>query len=350
MKNSHGIANSEGLRAPANSFFVTLLAGLTMAIILPSPAPCGKSANDIYLDFLFVDTEGKEGVYDSELLMPGSVLEVEFPDGQKKTVTGGIPGLYWVSTTYPQRTPYIFHVSMPGFDGPAMGYNFVGFFSPAGYTLPVPASAYSTFRHRRVAQPDNWYGASTYLLIADRTDRPSIVLTEDYSAQWLDERPIHAAVNYLIGSDFYPRVDMANFKPGDVTFAAITLLWGAFPEQLTSTQAMLDSRIPSPPAQFLVSSDGYSTATLQITPQPHIQEIFTTLLSPEPNFSGATELVQIIGFEVPSPPLWVKERAITEKLSGKAKWLYPPLDRYADVNSDEVIDAADLVAVRESKR
>ncbi|CAN5446921.1 hypothetical protein BH09SUM1_BH09SUM1_05850 [soil metagenome] len=93
------------------------------------------------------------------------------------------------------------------------------------------------------------------------------------------------------------------------------------------------------------SADGYTTVTLPLIPVVHEEQVYTVLMQPTNEAPTASELLQSINLEVPAPPAWLKVRAISAKLDRKVKWLYPPLDRYADANEDGIIDAADLVAV-----
>ncbi|CAN5286619.1 hypothetical protein BH09SUM1_BH09SUM1_15800 [soil metagenome] len=318
--------------------------------LLPLKAVSGVADNEVFLDFIFVDSEGREGAFEDSLHIPGGRLEIEFSDGQKQIQQDDMPGVYRFMTSYPEGTPFIFHLSMPGFDGPAMGYSFVGFASPADYSVPVPASSIQGFRHERVSHAAMWYGVSSYLLVGEKEGRPSIALYQGASRQWFDERPIHASVKYLQGSNFYPRTDVVHFMPGDVTFSLVTFLWGSFPaEQIESHMALLDTTVPTSTAIFSIVSDGYTTNSLTIFPVTDSEDIFISVLTPQDGVPNASQLLQSINLEVPSAPAWVKRRAISEKLSGKSRWLFPPLDRYADVNGDKVIDAADLITVQSRK-
>ncbi|CAN5186946.1 hypothetical protein BH09SUM1_BH09SUM1_30520 [soil metagenome] len=302
--------------------------------------------NQVFLSFIFFDSEGNEGAYTSSIFMTGIHLELEFDNGAKRVGDDAIDSDILFDTMYPERTPLIFHLSMPFLDGPVMGYNFVGFGSPGQYMVPLPASQVPDLRHQVYDPPDPWYGVSSYFLVADNLIHPSLVLREDFSAQWFDQRPIHASVQYLSGSSFFPRTQYADFASGDVYGDFITLIWGAFPQPINYPfQLYMGAEIPTPPAIFSAGADGYTTTTLQITPRSNAQDSYKSLLTPQPGYPNASALIQSISLEVPEPPAWIKERAISEKMQGKVKWLYPPLDRYADVNGDHVIDAADLVAL-----
>ncbi|CAN5209637.1 hypothetical protein BH09SUM1_BH09SUM1_07880 [soil metagenome] len=335
--------------------FSTMQPAVLLALaLLPMAGFCGVDVtDDIYLPIHFVDTEGNEGIYQFSLHIPGAVQEVEFQNGQKITRLNDIGGEYEVESGFPQATPYLFHLTVPGFDGPAMGYNYVGFFSATAYTVPLAASQNSEFKRKTIQNSTgHFYAMTVFLLVADDIRRPSLVLMKPYSEQWFDQIGISGIVDYQAGSSFFPRKDFFFLAAGDVQHSHFSTIWGDFPDdQVPPELLILDSQaIPTPPLQQFVAADGYTTATLSISSGPDFQHEITISMLPTDGAPNASALSRSIGGETPPPPDWITERAITEKLRRKVKWLYPPLDHYADLNGDGAIDAADLVLVLEKKR
>ncbi|CAN5165434.1 hypothetical protein BH09SUM1_BH09SUM1_25540 [soil metagenome] len=319
---------------------------LAMAL-LPAAAFCGVDVtDDIYLPIHFVDTEGNEGIYQFSLHIPGAVQEVEFQNGQKITRLNDMGGEYQVESGLPQGTPYVFHLSAPGFDGPAMGYNYVGFFSATAYTVPLAASQIPAFKRVTIQNSGgNFYDMGIVLLVADDIRAPSVLLLRPYSGQWFDQIDISGVINYQQGSSFFPQKDLFFLPAGKIPNAYFATIWGDFPdEQVPPELLILDSEaIPTPPLRESVAADGYTTITLSISPVANTQQKFVMPMVSSGSAPNASALSRSIGGETPPPPDWITERAITEKLRGKVKWLYPPLDHYADLNGDGAIDAADLV-------
>ncbi|CAN5165238.1 hypothetical protein BH09SUM1_BH09SUM1_25530 [soil metagenome] len=329
----------------------SLLTFLALAL-LPSAAYCGVDVtDDIYLPIHFLDTEGNEGIYQFSLHIPGAVQEVEFQNGQKITRLNDIGGEYEVESGFPQATPYLFHLTVPGFDGPAMGYNYVGFFSATAYTVPLAASQIPAFKRRTLNNSvGHYYGMTILVLVIDDMPVPSLVLMAPYSQQWFDQTDISGVMDYQEGSSFFPREDFFFFSAGSVQNSFFITNWGDFPGPPISNRQILDDEIPTPPLQESVSADGYTTVTLHLVPVPDTQQQLVIPMITLGDAPNASALSRSIGGETPPPPDWITERAITEKLRRKVKWLYPPLDHYADANGDGAIDAADLVLVLDRKR
>ncbi|CAN5341808.1 hypothetical protein BH09SUM1_BH09SUM1_22960 [soil metagenome] len=251
-------------------------------------------------------------------------------------------GTVFEEPNYEPGTFYVYRIGMDLMDGQAMGYNHMGngaFFHP---TVPVPASLTPELNWLR----DNGYSDQGFLAtsvnrILDRSDRPSIALSRGLSGPIIHQDYFTITANYLSGNVLSGK-DTRIFPTGNVSDIAVAA-WG---ELSTPDPAIISfgSTVPEGPLRVEFTPDHYTTASLQIEGELRRQKASDLVFLPSTGPS-ATQYLDEIGY-TPSPPAkWILRMAIGEKLSGKTKWLYPPLDRYADVNGDGVLDAADLIAV-----
>ncbi|CAN5226645.1 hypothetical protein BH09SUM1_BH09SUM1_11450 [soil metagenome] len=240
-----------------------------------------------------------------------------------------------VAESYAPGTFYVYRFGMDLMDGETMGYNHMGngsFFMP---TILVPASQ----------TPDlNWFndvpidydGVSMSVLnyIADSTSRPSVALSNSLSGYIISGHQYRLFIEYLPGNTLQGSQSYT-FPAGGAGQLAGEV-WGA-PYDPASDHVYFGASTPIGPMNVSYGFDDYTTITLPYNGQLRRYQGRSVVFTPTSGVS-ASGFLDSIGYTPSPPPTWIVKMAVEQKLSGKTKWLYWPLDRYADVNGDGVID------------
>ncbi|CAN5374360.1 hypothetical protein BH09SUM1_BH09SUM1_02330 [soil metagenome] len=314
--------------------------GVGLCLVSPAVAEHDKgSVSFIALEPMFLDSEGGQFcVTDVGLSRPpSSFLDIYTAEG--KVFHSGVIAPIVLDSDDPPGTFYAYRIGVDLMDGPALGYNHMGngaFFLP---TVPIPASQTPELTWLFFDSPGyNGFLDGIAQHIFDRLDRPSIALAQSRTGVVVGRAPYHILAEYGPGNQ-RPGSDLVSFNPGVIQDLA-TVFWGA-PTNLESHQVQLGFPVPVGPLNVSFAPDGYTTVTLALDGAVNRAVSSSIALTATTGLSASGYLAER-GITPLPPPKWILLMALKEKLSGKTKWLYPPLDRYADVNGDGVLDAADL--------
>ena len=328
-----------------------LATGVLSVMLVPAAAYVNAQSNYLFVDVLLTDSEGvgsaSEGLYRD----PGTRMEAVFEDGSSVAQ----PSLYlWEGgnvENQPGGAPYLLRISadlLMGEGGTALGYGYLGSFPQMMYTAPLPSSKVELVRAQVGQLSVPVVTVTGYLYIADDALTPSIVLDRELSSAWIDEFPVALRAEYPIGNALHGRgSDEKIFALGVIQRALLGAVWGA--EETSHQLANFGMAHATGPLHVSFSVDGYTTATATQTTQVGFEYSRRHLLTPTTGPS-ASELLRSIDEELVPPPAWLRHLAVSELTLGKAKWLYPPLNRHADANGDGIYDAADLVVVSNKER
>ncbi|CAN5510847.1 hypothetical protein BH09SUM1_BH09SUM1_16680 [soil metagenome] len=348
------------LRAPLRvlrASVVILLFSIPPIPATPAAPPPPKSAADeklwtsrekgsqsyLTLSPLFVDSESHLLASDEYISRPGAYTDFYVDDQLYFRYT--IIGYYNGDTNYAPGTFYVYRIGSDLMDGETMGYNHIGngsFFRP---TVLVRASQTPELKWIKVVNDGSFndLAIATLNFIVDARDRPSISLSNSRTGD------VFAAYRYNVFVEFgedNSRMGTQSYRfpvGGATTLAAIA--WGE-PFQTAQGQVILDSNIPVGPLRVTYGVDDYTSATLNYIGEARKYYDSGAVFTSVRGYS-ATEYLDALGYTPSPPPAWIVRMALERKLRGKTKWLYWPLDRYADVNGDGVLDAADLLTLNQ---
>ncbi|CAN5514036.1 hypothetical protein BH09SUM1_BH09SUM1_20590 [soil metagenome] len=320
------------------------LALLTLPFLCALCFTAWADSQGITLVPMFVDADGIYGAGFGTPQHSGMAMEFYFEEGLYKRFDNILGPVNNFQTSKDPGTIYVYRYEAAEMDGPTMGYNHLGngaFFHP---TILLSSAAVREITWRVDG------GASTagvvvecVSYIADRNDIPSIALSQGFSKSVMAGYSGRMGVSYLPGNDLFPGHGSYEYPQGGVQFAMIGF-WGPFVRDPSSHETIFSNTSAVGPMEVSFGMDGYTTTTVTLVGVTHHIYDYRNILAAIDSKS-ASDYLQQIHYEPLPPPAWVKRMALEEKLTGKTKWLYPPLKRHADANGDGVYDAADLAAV-----
>ncbi|CAN5312774.1 hypothetical protein BH09SUM1_BH09SUM1_20940 [soil metagenome] len=293
---------------------------------------------------LYVDSESR--VLASMEICRRPTAFMEFYNENGLLLRNQAMGHLLIPEDYPDGTFYVYRMGMDLMDGETMGYNQMGngsFFLP---TILIPASQTPELGWIDTGSTDfNDFSAAILHFIIDSNDQPSIALSNGLTGGIFSYYDYKLQISFLEGNSRAGSQSYTFLHGAARNFAAA--VWGD-PYQTSAGEVILDANIPVGPLQITYGPDAYTTATLTYVSGPHQYDARSVVFESVSGYS-ATQYLDAIGFTPSPPPSWIVRMAIQQKLSGKTKWLYWPLDRYVDVNGDGVLDAADLIALDQGK-
>ncbi|CAN5418704.1 hypothetical protein BH09SUM1_BH09SUM1_12700 [soil metagenome] len=322
------------LRNPAQQLLI-------IASLLLSGSEAVAQNDHITLEPLFVDIDGTHGARFGPGEFPGMMFDAYFETGLwgHRDYISGID----TDSGHDPGTIYVYRYQAIEMGGAALGYNHVGngaFFHP---TIPLRASDVPEWGW----MSDDLIGTSGVVVesapfIADEKIIPSLALSQEFSGILLGDYSCTMGVSYLSGSTLFPGTEYYVFPVGGVSFS-MAGFWGPFSRNPSTREKKFSNISASGPMAVTFGADGYTTTTVTLNATTQHAYGYNNLLAATTG-KNASQYLQEIGYEPSPPPVWVKKMALEEKLTGKTKWLYPPLTRHADANGDGVYDAADLAA------